>query len=118
MAVRLHPSTTNPIELCCLAGVPAETYDRLKEYKAKRPVKDGPTMAAWYEGLFRDKDMHALENFEQFGWGRLTTKAQEYKEENFPESGYAGETSDPKHAQGFIKAMGITAEGVSSVCWG
>jgi len=116
MGIRLYPNTT-PEVIERLIGVPAGTYNRFKEYEAKRPTKPGPTMDAWYEGLFNDNALHLISSFITFGWGRLTSEALTYKKEYFPDSEYAGSTDNPQLAQGMIQAMGITAEGVTSVRW-
>ena len=116
MSIRLYPNCS-PGELERLASVPAGTYDRLKAYEAKQPTVAGPTMDAWYAGLYRDSDRAILSNFITFGWGRLTAEAKAYKVEHFPDSEYAGSTDDFRHAQALIQAMGITAEGITSVRW-
>ena len=116
MAIRLYPDCSIE-EMERLAGVPAGTYARFKAYEATRPDVAGPTMDAWYDGLYHDQDLVNLSNFITFGWGRLTTPAMAYKREHFPDSVYAGSTTDFRHAQALIQAMGIVAEGVTSVRW-
>ena len=113
MSIRLYPNV-EPAEMERLAGVPAGTYDRLTIYEAKRPVKDGPAMTAWYAGLFHDTDMNNLNSLKVFGWGRLTGKALAYVRainEN------AGVIDNPSQTQALLFLQGITAEGVTSVRW-
>jgi hypothetical protein len=116
MAIRLYPNVT-PQELERLCGVPSGTHDKLIKFEKERPKTDGHTMTAWYDKLYKDQDMVLLNNFLTFGWGRLTGEAMKYKKEHFPDSEYSGSTDDPTLAQGFIQAMGITAEGITSVHW-
>jgi len=116
MAIRLYPNVSIG-DTEKLVGVPEGTFRRFKAYEATKPSQSGPTMDAWYEGLFNDKDLHTISSFVTFGWGRLTTPAMAYKKEHFPDDVYVGSTDNPFHAQAFIQAMGIVAEGVTSVRW-
>lgn len=115
MGIRLYPNCDTATRER-LAGVPAGTWDRLQAFEAKCPKVDGPTMTAWYDRLFKNSDLNTMHHFETFGWGRLTTEAIKFitKVQEFD---YAGEITDPALAQGLIHAMGITAEGVTSVRW-
>jgi hypothetical protein len=128
MSVRLYPNET-PEGLERLAGVPTGTYAKLEAFEAKHKQPKPDTaiamdekyadlyrraMNAWHDRM--DKDMAKLYGFKSYGWGRLTGDAWHYIEEHF-ESYEAGSTDDFRHAQALVQAMGITAEGITSVRW-
>ena len=116
MAIRLYPETDDPRTLEKLAHVPEGTWERLEELEGQRPNEDGPCMTAWYERLFQDKDLHMLNCFKTFGWGRFTSEATKYRNEHFPENKYNGRTNDTVHVKALLEAMCIF-DNVSSVYW-
>lgn len=91
--IRLYPNVSHD-DMERLAGVPAGTWDRLQA----------------------SGDIIKLHDFKTFGWGRMKEQAIEYIEENF-NGVRVGSTDNPSHSQALIRAMGITAEGITSVRW-
>ena len=122
MGVRLHPTGCSIDQTERLAGVPAGTWARLEAYEERRPLEDGPALAAWYHGLSSNADMNALHGFKLFGFGRILPATQAFIRKIGDED--AGETSDPAYVLSLLscqitedRAAEVIRMGVRSVRW-
>jgi len=76
MGVRLYPTfdlASDIVEV--LAGVPEGTAARLETFKS---LKSTMPEEEWYDKLYEDSDLHALDHFDVFGWGKLTGPAFDF----------------------------------------
>ena len=97
MGVRLYPNTKNPTILEQIAGVPAGTYQRLQDIRAKHEAEQQPIRDAYPEArgdqkfqlgcqlremkyrqnneIWDDGDLRALDVYETFGFGKFKLPA-------------------------------------------
>jgi hypothetical protein len=75
MGVRLYPVEVSDSVLEVLAGVPEGTAERLKTLETLRPTMSDKD---WYDRLYANSDLHTLDSFKTFGWGKLTDSAYDF----------------------------------------
>jgi len=110
-----------------LAGVPTGTFQRLQEIQAQYPQRDAPGLEGYeesdryYAEIFTDPELDALDNRLVFGWGCLTSLAQQlagrFGNPNF------GSLREADEVCGFLDAQGVDLQGVDvakldGVYWG
>ena len=72
MGIYLSPRTDDVAALEQLAGVPAGTHQRLLDPGRDLPGRDGYDQTqAYYEEIFGDTDLNALDNLRTYGFGRI-----------------------------------------------
>ena len=117
MGVRLYPNESTPADLERLAEVPIGTFQRLQVYEGQRPKVDGIEMAEWYDGLFNDLHLSALNSFITFGWGRPTDDVVDYIRSTGRDL-CSGVVTDPVEVRRILSLQGVgIVEGVTSVSW-
>ena len=127
MAVRLYPHNQSPELLERLAGVPSGTFQRLTAIQERHPQRNAPGLEGYeaseqyYAEVSADPDVNALDNQLVFGWGRLTSKAQELAS-SF-DSPYVGNVQDPDQVRILLEAQGVelrdvTVDELEGLCWG
>jgi hypothetical protein len=127
MAVRLYPHNQSPELLERLAGVPTGTFQRLTTVQERHPQRNAPgpegyeAAEQYYAEISADPDINALDNQLVFGWGRLTSQAQELAS-SFG-SPYVGSVHDPEPVRMLLEAQGVELQDVAvdeleGLCWG
>jgi len=120
MGVRLYPDTEDQALLCKLAGVPESTAQELAEYNKSKPsALDQDAHYKHWE--YRPENVARLEDFQTFGWGRVSLTASRLIEE-YGHDNVCGSESDPERVRSILKAQlcfdSPLMDEVKAVCWG
>ena len=124
MGTRLYPSTNNETILEQLAGVPPATATKLKEFEVKHQYdpRDPEKGYEIYCLLLEQTDLFKFQEFNLYGWGRLTSSAYQLIEQwQLPEEG--GSTTDLNQVAALLKVMnvdtfGVNLKDIEGLSWG
>jgi hypothetical protein len=106
MGTRLYPVTYDTAVLETLANVPPGTLQRLRDLRAKLAHDE----FALYNAIYEDRDLHRMDGFDTFGWGKLRSPVYALLEKH-PEM-WDGETSAGEcEDTGFCRAI-LAAQGI------
>ena len=112
MGIYLSPQTDNVAVLEQLAGVPAGTHQRLLDPGRDLPGRDGYDQAqAYYEEIFGDPDLNALDNLRTYGFGRIKPAAFTILREAGKDT-RAGSVTNPDLVRLVVDVQGADLNGV------
>ena len=124
MGIYLVPRTDDVAALEQLAGVPAGTHQRLLDPGRDLPGRDGYDQAqAYYEDIFSDPDLNALDNLRTYGFGRIKPAVSDIVQE----AGKDTQAGTILHAGSLMRQIieiqgvdlnGVPIEMLQGVSWG
>jgi len=113
MGIYLGPRTDDVAVLEQLAGVPAGTHQQLLDPGRDLPCRDGYDQAqAYYEEIFGDPDLNALDNLRTYGFGRIKPAVFTILREAGKDT-QAGSITNPDLVRLVVDVQGVDLNGVS-----